>query len=57
MPDGILYYLKNINFSMSFRVISRSPATFKTEISVTKVNNRFQLLPIFVTKSSILDVA
>ena len=53
MPDGIL---KNLNLSMSFRVGSRSPATFKTGLSVTTVNNRFQLVPIFVTKSSMLDV-
>ena len=30
--------------------------TFKTKLSVTAVNNSFQLLPIFVTKSFILDL-
>ena len=35
---------------MSFRVRSRSPATFKTELSVTTVNSSFQLFPIFCHK-------
>ena len=42
---------------MSLRVASRSPATFNTELSVTTVNNSFQLFPFFVPKSSIVDVA
>ena len=37
-----------------FRVWSRSP---KAKLSLTTVNNSFQLFPIFVKKSSILDVA
>ena len=32
------------------RVGSRSPATFKTKLSVTTVNGSFQLLPIFCHK-------
>ena len=47
MPDEILYCLKSLNLSMSFRVGSRSPATFKTELSG---NNSFQLFPIFCHK-------
>ena len=49
MPDGILCRHKNLNL-LSFRVGSRSPATFKTELSVTTVNNSFQLYPIFCHK-------
>ena len=55
MTGGILYYL-NLNLSMHFRVESRSPVTFKMKLSITTVNNSSQLLPFFVTKSSILDV-
>ena len=31
--------------------------TFKAKLSLTTINNSFQLFPIFVTKNSILDVA
>ena len=43
MADGILYCL-NLNLSMYFRVGSRSPVTFKTNLYVTTVNNSFRLL-------------
>ena len=39
---------------MCFRAWSRSP---EAKLSLTTVNNSFQLFPIFVKKSSILDVA
>ena len=55
IPDRILYYL-DLNLSIPFGVESRSPPTFKTELSVIIVNNSSQLLPFFVTNSSILDV-
>ena len=48
---------KSISFVMCFRVRSRSPMTFKTKLSVTTVNSSFQVIPIFVIKSSILDIA
>ena len=51
MADGILYCL-NLNLSMQFRIGSRSPVTFKKELYVTPVNNKFS-----VTISYILDVA
>ena len=51
MADGIFYCL-NLNLSMQLGVGSRSPATFKKELYVTPVNNKF-----FVTISYILDVA
>ena len=41
MADGILYRL-NLNWSMHFRVRSRSPVTFKTKLYVATVNNSFQ---------------
>ena len=50
MPDKVLYYLKNLNLSISFRIGSRSPATFKAELSTTTVKNSFQLFPIFCHK-------
>ena len=50
MPDGILYCLKNLNLSMSYRDGSRSPVTFKTKLSVRTVNNSFQLFFIFCHK-------
>ena len=40
----------NLNLSTSFRVVSRSPLTFKTKLSVTTINESFQLLPIFCHK-------
>ena len=44
-----LFYL-NLNLSMCFRVGSTSPVTFKTKLSITTVNNSFQLCPIFCHK-------
>ena len=41
---------------MRFGVGSGSPVTFKTKRDVAAVNNSFQSLPFFVTKSSNLDV-
>ena len=52
MPDGILYCL-NLNLSVQFRVQSRDPVTFKTELSVTIVNNSFQLLSIFLSQRAL----
>ena len=43
MADGILYCL-NLNLSMYFRVGSRSPVTFKTNLYVTTVKNSFRIL-------------
>ena len=43
IADGILYRL-NLNWSMHFRVGSRSPLAFKTKLYVTTVNNSFQPL-------------
>ena len=48
MADGILYCL-NLNLSVQFRVGSRRPVTFKTELYVTP--------NFFATISYILDVA
>ena len=52
MLDVILYCLK-LNVSMHFRVTSRGPITSKTKLSVTKVSNSSQQLPLFDTESSI----
>ena len=46
MANRILFCL-DLNFSMYFRVWSKSPATFKTKIFIITVNNSFQPLPIF----------
>ena len=56
MLGGILYCL-NLNLSMCYRIASRSPVTFKMELSVKTFNNSSELLPFFATKSSILDLA
>ena len=49
MPDGLLFCL-NLNLSMCIRVRSRSPATFKTKLYVTKANNSVQPLTTFYHK-------
>ena len=43
-------YCLNLNLSMLFRVRSRNPVTFKTDLRVTSVNNSFQSFPIFCHK-------
>ena len=49
MSDRIVYWL-NLSLSMCLRVESRGPVTFKMKLSVTTVNNSFQLLPVFCHK-------
>ena len=47
MVDGVPYCL-NVNSSRYARVRSRSPATFKTKLYVSTVNNSFHSSTIFV---------
>ena len=47
----------HLNLSIPlYRVRSRSPVTCQMKLSVTTVNNSYQLLQFFIIKSSILDV-
>ena len=43
-------YFFNLNYSMCFKIRSRNPVTFKTQLSVTTVNSCFQLFSFFLSQ-------